>query len=96
MTRRPFRLKGRISSASPAAIRPVLEAYVPPLSVVTDGDDFLVEGVMEGTAAKEVNRTLLSALRRVEKRTRLRAEWTSDDGTTFRFFDYVLKRTSER
>ena len=51
---------------------------------------------MEGTAAKEVNRTLLSALRRVEKRTRLRAEWTSDDGTTFRFFDYVLKRTSER
>jgi len=29
----------------------------------------------------------------VSKRTTLRAEWTSDDGTTQRFFDYVLKRT---
>jgi hypothetical protein len=34
-------------------------------------------------------------LRRVEKRTRLRAEWASDDGTTLRFFDYVLKKTTK-
>jgi hypothetical protein len=32
-------------------------------------------------------------LRKVEKRTTLRAEWTSDDGTTERYFDYVLKKT---
>jgi hypothetical protein len=32
-------------------------------------------------------------LRRAEKRTRLRAEWTAG-GTTYRFFDYVPK--SER
>ena len=36
------------------------------------------------------NRQLLSALRRVEKRTRLRAEWTAG-GTTCRFFGYVPK-----
>jgi len=35
----------------------------------------------------------LSALRKVVKRTTLRAEWTSGDGTGERFFDYVLKKT---
>jgi hypothetical protein len=45
---------------------------------------------MEGASAKELNRTFLSALRKVEKRTTLRAEWASDDGTVDRFFDYVL------
>jgi hypothetical protein len=48
---------------------------------------------MEGTDARDMNRRLLSALRRIEKRTRLRAEWTAG-GTTYRFFDYVSK--SER
>ena len=38
------------------------------------GDEFLVEAQMEGASAKELNRTLLSALRRVEKRTTRRAE----------------------
>jgi hypothetical protein len=27
------------------------------------------------------------------KRTTLRTEWTSGDGTSERFFDYVLKKT---
>jgi hypothetical protein len=45
---------------------------------------------MEGTDARDVNRRLLSALRRAERRTRLRAEWTAG-GTTYRFFDYVPK-----
>jgi len=31
-------------------------------------------------------------LRRLEKRTTLRTEWTSDDGTSERFVDYVLKK----
>lgn len=47
---------------------------------------------MEGPSTKELNRTLLSALRRANKRTTLRAEWTSGD-TTERYFDYVLKKT---
>lgn len=45
------------------------------------GDEFIVEAGMEGTNAKELNRTLLSALRRVEKKTTIRAEWTSDSKT---------------
>ena len=55
---------------------------------------FVVRGEMEGENAKELNRALLSSLRRVEKRTRLRAEWTAQNGTVYRFFDYVLKKES--
>jgi hypothetical protein len=42
-------------------------------SVRKEGDWFLVEAELEGASAKELNRTLLSALRKVEKRTTLRA-----------------------
>jgi hypothetical protein len=54
---------------------------------------FAVEAAMEGASERELNRTFLFALRKAEKRTTLRAEWTSDDGTSERFFDYVLKKT---
>src|ERR1035437_4033534 len=47
---------------------------------------------MEGTDSRELNRELLSSLRRVERRTRLRSEWTVN-GVTDRFFDYVPKGT---
>jgi len=53
--------------------------------------EFVLEGTLEGASAKDLNRALLSALRRVEKKTRLRSEWTCE-GTTERFFDYVPKR----
>jgi len=45
-----------------------------------------------GRSGRALNRTFLSALRKVEKRTTLRAVWTSGDRTE-RFFDYVLKKT---
>jgi hypothetical protein len=61
-------------------------------SISKESDEFLVEAEMEGTSAKELNRTLLSTLRKVEKRTTLRAEWTCGN-TTEGFFDYVLKKT---
>jgi hypothetical protein len=82
-----------VSSANPKAIKPVLEGAIATGSVREAKGEFVVEADMEGQSAKELNRSLLSALRRVEKKTRLRAEWTSDDGTTQRFFDYVLKKT---
>ena len=47
---------------------------------------------MKGSSARELNRHLLSELRRAEKKTRLRAEWTCE-GITERFFDYVPKGT---
>ncbi len=92
MANRHFSLHARVSSDSPSAIRPVLEGFVGRASVKqgsTTGE-FIVEGEFDGESAKELNRSLLSALRRVEKKTRLRAEWTSG-GTTERFFDYVSK-----
>ncbi len=88
-----FRLSARVSSSSPKAIKPGLEKALPKGSVKEANGEFVVEAEMLGESAKELNRSLLSALRRVEKKTRLRAEWTSDDGTTQRFFDYVLKKT---
>lgn len=92
MTR--FKLVARVSSSSPDAVRPVLEGRFQKGSVKAqqDGDFLIGETNLEGETAKELNRALLSELRRAEKRTRLRAEWTSPDGTTERYFDYVLKK----
>ena len=72
------------------ALRELLgeEAFEPGLKP----GEIAVRWKLEGESAKELNRELLSALRRVEKKTRLRAEWTSEDGTVYRFFDYVLKK----
>jgi hypothetical protein len=96
MVNKRFRLTARVSSSNPQAIRPVLEKFITKGSVKKmDDDEFVIETEMEGSNAKELNRSLLSALRKAVKKTRLRAEWTSDDGTTLRFFDYVLKKTSK-
>ena len=90
-----FKLTARVSSSNPRAIRPILENLITQGSVKEVQEEFQVGAGMEGESAKELNRFLQSSLRRVEKRTRLRAEWTSDDGITQRFFDYVLKSTSK-
>lgn len=90
-----FRLVARVSSSSPKAIKPVLDMAIRKGSIKDANGEFIVEAEMEGESAKDLNRSLLSALRRAEKKTRLRAEWTSDDGTTQRFFDYVLKKTTK-
>jgi hypothetical protein len=87
-----FRLNGEVSSENVIAIRPLLAQFTGG-QVTPTPEGLHVEGAMEGIDARDVNRRLLSALRRVEKRTRLRAEWTAG-GTTYRFFDYVPK--SER
>jgi hypothetical protein len=87
-----FRLIGDVSSDDLAAVRPVLAQMVGGAAVTEIQDGLRVEGTMEGADAREVNRQLLSALRRAEKRTRLRAEWTGG-GSIYRFFDYVPKST---
>jgi hypothetical protein len=87
-------LHARISSDDPGAIEPVLTRMVPHGTVTRpeNGQEFVVEGTFDGPSARDLNRSLLSALRQVEKRTRLRAEWTGQ-GTIQRFFDYVPKST---
>jgi hypothetical protein len=87
-----LKLNARVNRSDAHTIRQALEQLAAKGSVRKAGDEFVVEAEMEGASAKELNRTLLSALRKVEKRTTLRAEWTSGD-TTECFFDYVLKKT---
>jgi hypothetical protein len=87
-----LKLKARVNRSDAGTIRQALDQLAAKGSVRKEGDEFLVEAETEGASAKELNRTLLSALRRVEKKTTLRAEWTSGD-TTERYFDYVLKKT---
>ena len=91
---RRFSLSATVSTDSPLLILPALEGLVGKDSVRrVGGNEFAVETTMNGNDPKDLNRALLSGLRRVEKRTRLRSEW-KDGGKTYRFFDYVLKRVS--
>lgn len=55
-------------------------------------DELILETETEGESMKSLNRSLLSSLRKVEKRTTVRAEWTSQTRKE-RYFDYVLKKS---
>ena len=91
MAKKSFSLVARISTDNPAVIAIVLGKAVPQgVFEETTDHEFLVKAEFMGENARELNRSLLSELRRVEKKTRLRAEWTSCN-TTERFFDYVPK-----
>lgn len=96
MPGRRFTLNARISTDNPSALQPALERLFP-TGAVTAGDapnEFRVRTEMEGTSARNLNRHVLSELRRSEKRTRFRSEWTCE-GVTERFFDYVPKRMTK-
>ena len=90
MTKKRFALVARVSTDNRQAIKQVLEELVAKRSITSIDEGFLVKATMYGDSARELNRSLLSALRRVERKTRLRSEWKSG-GTTECFFDYVLK-----
>lgn len=86
-----YRLFARVSSDDPPRIRAVLERYVGHRGQVTPIEDgFEVRAQLVGASARDLNRELLSELRSVVRRTRLRSEW-SQGATTERFFDYVPK-----
>jgi hypothetical protein len=85
-----LRLEARVSSDSPDAVGRFLVAKFGATSVTQDGSDWIVHAEVGCTSARDANRELLSELRRVERKTRLRAEWTSG-GSVERFFDYVPK-----
>ena len=82
-------LRADVSSEQPEAVRVVLDRLEGCTVTATDSG-WRVEGELPGDDPRELNRVLLSSLRRVERRTRLRAEWTAG-GVTTRFFDYVMK-----
>jgi hypothetical protein len=87
-----FQLAASVSTDSPSVIHPVLVELIGASGSVkeTRTGEFDIRAELEGSSAKELNRWLVSALRKAEKRTRLRAEWTAG-GTMERYFDYVLK-----
>lgn len=93
MAQKKFKLSARINSDNPSAIRPILERLIGGKgSIKSIEDGFEVEADLEGESARALNRMLLSELRRTERRTRIRAEWTSGN-TVEKFFDYVPKGT---
>jgi hypothetical protein len=85
-----FTLTAQVNTQNPKAIKLALKQLIPKASITSTDDIFLVKAEMRGDTAKDLNRNLLSALRRTERKTVLRAEWRSG-GKTERFFDYVPK-----
>jgi len=93
MAQRKFRLRANVSSDNPSAVKPALERLLANKGTIRPTEQgFEVEAELEGESARDLNRMILSELRRAEKRTRIRAEWTSG-GIIERFFDYVPKGT---
>ena len=95
MAKMRFSVVASVNTESPEAVRPVLERLVSKGCVTRMGEkEFRIEAELEGEDSKELNRSLLSELRRAERRTRLRAEWTCGE-TTERFFDYAMKKSTK-
>jgi len=95
MPKKRFKLTATVSSDAPAAVLAPLEIFLGAGSTIEPTEDgFKVRAALSGESAKDLNRQLLSELRRVGKKTRLRAEWTSGS-VTEKFFDYVPKGTKK-
>ena len=93
MVEKRFKLSARISSDNPSAIKPVLERIIGDKGTIKPwSEGFEVNAELDGESARDLNRMLLSEMRKVEKKTRIRAEWILGN-TTERFFDYVPKAT---
>jgi hypothetical protein len=95
VSERKFKLSARVSSATPSVIKAVLERIIGNNGSIKPTDDgFEVVAGFKGENARDLNRMLLSELRKAEKKTRIRSEWTSED-ITEKFFDYSLKQTKK-
>jgi len=91
MVQKKFRLSAKVSSDNPSVVKPILDRIFEGRGTVKGIDlGFEIDAELEGESAVTLNRTLLSDLRRAEKKTRMRSQWTSSN-TTEKFFDYVLK-----
>jgi hypothetical protein len=91
--KKKFELSAKVSSDDLSAIKPVVEKLVGQKGTISQTAEGLeIRAKLEGESAKELNRLLLSEMRRAEKRTRLRSEWQHGN-TIEKFFDYVPKGT---
>lgn len=93
---RKFHLRAWVSTDAYAAVRPILLRYVEGRGSFRETEEwFILEADVDGPSARELNDRLLRELRHVEKRTRLRAEWTRE-GVTERFFGAVSRSGTTR
>lgn len=100
MASRTFTLIATVSTDNPAAIHEALGQLIGGSGTIEEvgtvdkiskkRGEFTIQAEMQGESAKELNRELLSSLRRVEKKTTLRAAWSSG-GNVEQYFDYVQK-----
>jgi hypothetical protein len=90
MTMKTYTLMAWVNTKNPRAIDRALKELASKGSIIAADKGFFVKAKLRGEGARELNRTLLSALRRVGRKTTVRTEWTSG-ATTERFFDYVPK-----
>jgi len=92
MSQKNFQLSARVTSANPPAIKRLLEETIGYKgSIKPANEGFEVTAEFEGESARDLNRMLLTKLRKIEKRTSIRSEWTSIDSVD-KFFDYALKQ----
>lgn len=95
MPQKIFKLTAKVNSHNPKAVGSVLQRIIETNGKIRSVEGgFEVEAKLKGESAKDLNRTLLSEMRRAEKRTRLRSEWASGN-TVEKFFDYVPKGIRE-
>ena len=94
MTGKTFGLKAEITTADPEGIEAALADLVGVNAMLKTDRGFTINTNITGESARDLNRSFLSALRRVSKMTTLRAEWTAD-GLTERLFDYVPRGVRE-
>ncbi len=95
MSEKEFKLSAQISSANPLVLKPVLDRIIGNNGFINStSDGFEIKAEFKGESARDLNRILLSELRRVEKKTRIRSEWKTEN-TTEKFFDYALKQTKK-
>ncbi|MGA2377673.1 MAG: hypothetical protein ABSG85_00020 [Spirochaetia bacterium] len=95
MAGKKFTLVASISTERVTQIKEALDNLIKNGSIKKTESGFDITANMTGENARDLNRAFLSALRKVEKKTRLRAEWTSGN-TIERFFDYVPKGMRKR
>jgi hypothetical protein len=90
MGMKTFKLTAEITTSNPTKIESVLSRLIGVDGMIRTEYGFMVTTTMVGQSASELNHELLSALKRVDEETILRAEWTNGKETE-QFFDNVLE-----
>ncbi len=87
MQEREYILRAEIVTANQKEIEEFLISSVGVNGILRTDRGFSVRTTMKGKSAKELNRALLSGMRRVDRRVTLHSEWTCCE-VTERFFGY--------